>query len=81
MMTRPTKMVSSRQDTVRQVILRACVRMLDITTVKQAFETMRMFTPTMGKLTIMAVLETVFNSCMTRQLLRQYHSHTLIVKM
>ena len=35
---------------------------------------MQVFTTTMGKLTITAALEIVFNSCTTRQLPRRYHS-------
>ena len=81
MMTRPTKMVLHRvmsrycQTSLNQDIVPAHVRILDITSVRQAFETlMRMFTTMMGKLTITAVLEIVFNTCMTPLLPRRYHS-------
>ena len=44
------------------------MRITGITTVRQAFETMmQIFTNTRGKLTVTAVWEIVFNSCMTRQ--------------
>ena len=42
------------------------VRIVGINTVRQAFKTlMKIFKNTMGKLRVTAVLEIVFNSCMT----------------
>ena len=52
------------------------VRIIGIITVRKAFGPMvKIFINTMGKLRVTAVLEIVFNSssCITRQLLRQYH--------
>ena len=51
------------------------VRIIGKITVRHAFETkMKIFINTMGKLRVTAVLEIVFNSsCITQQLLRQYH--------
>ena len=47
------------------------VRIIGIITIRQAFETlMKIFTNTMIKLRVTAVLEIVFKSCMTRQLQR-----------